>query len=277
MKYDQRGLFDFIKRPTSERPSMLAYPNLSMGEFESEIFLSKQPNHWPQQKNEARTDLVVSRDEEVSERNKKEPGRQVFEIKGCMACHGKNGTAPHYLGLARFQQQHIFEYANGGAQSNDSKPRRMPTIALNVIESVQVHTWLSAEKSRVSKQIDKEVEQLSLPKRKMSEAEERALSSFLFTGSFVRDASCVHCHSTLPRAKAIFDGTGSGLKTLIRRTGGREFWKRIATRSLEEEFGIVALRPGMPMAAKALDKTLIEAIGSWVNQGCRSDTEMLCK
>ncbi|HYX33979.1 MAG TPA: hypothetical protein VE954_12760, partial [Oligoflexus sp.] len=57
----------------------------------------------------------------------------------------------------------------------------------------------------------------------------------------------------------------------------RELWRRLEIRALEEDAGLGAQKPGMPMTGPALPKPMRDMFLTWIQGGCPlANEEKLC-
>lgn len=96
--------------------------------------------------------------------------------------------------------------------------------------------------------------------------------------NFWRDAGCVHCHGIEGRAKQHFDVSADGIERYIGQRRIAQLYFRLQTRTIEQQQGIGASMPGMPMTGAALPKPLINLIGRWIQNGCATEQgTLLCE
>lgn len=143
----------------------------------------------------------------------------------------------------------------------------MPVVPLSAEEASLLYRLFGEMRAEAERELDARVSRLKLEDMAAPTAPPPALLGYLW-GPFFRDASCVHCHATSPRAAGAFTADAEGLKAYLRRKSGKELWLRLETRALEAEHGLVAERPGMPMAGVELPLELRRVIARWVLDGC---------
>jgi mono/diheme cytochrome c family protein len=195
----------------------------------------------------------------------------------CAACHAGalpvSGRGP--ASLALYSADWIFAYANGQAQGL-TEPRQMPIVSVTREDAASLYQLLGELRAEQETALDERVRQLSLaatPQRAVPET----FVTYLW-GRFFRDATCVHCHATSPRAARAFRADAQGLKEYLERKSGEEFWRRLEIRALEAEAGLGADTPGMPMAGVELPAPLRQLIGAWVRAGCKApDGQSYCR
>ncbi|AGC44028.1 hypothetical protein MYSTI_02712 [Myxococcus stipitatus DSM 14675] len=267
-----RGLAAFLKRPStlsptegSRAPRMMAYPEL-LARDEKDI-----------------AKLLSVRSAAVGP----PPARLTHAEKAtaeslwtarCAACHsgpkplsGRDGVA---LGLYTPE----WTYAYSRAQPPYAHPdRRMPEVPLTLDEAKLLHRFFGELRQEKEREVDARVAALSLERSAVPVQVPRAMLAYLW-GPFFRDATCVHCHATSPRAAGAFTASAEGLKAYLRKKSGEEYWRRLETRALEAEHGLVAAKPGMPMAGLELPVELRRLIARWVVDGCKDpEGESWCR
>jgi len=254
---------DFLERPTnlspvqgSQAPRMMAYPSLSSKELKAAAtLLGVRP---PTQK-EAPTKMM---DEERRQADALWKAR-------CTACHGGprplSGRSGVALGL--YTAKWLHAYARGEVSSL-RKERAMPIVSLSPREAELLYRLFGEMRVEAERELDMRVSKLKLEDAAAPVAVPSALIGYLW-GPFFRDATCIHCHATSPRAAGAFTADAEGLKVYLRRKSGTEYWRRLETRALEAEHGLVAAQPGMPMAGVELPKELRAFIARWVVDGCK--------
>lgn len=144
----------------------------------------------------------------------------------------------------------------------------MPIVPLSSREAELLYRLFASMRAEAERELDERVSRLKLEEAAAPMSAPAALVSYLW-GPFFRDATCIHCHSTSPRAAAAFTASAEGLKTYLRNKSGAEYWRRLEIRALEAEHGLAAAQPGMPMAGVELPKELRALIARWVIDGCK--------
>jgi len=247
----------FLRRPASlgapgasRAPRMMAYPRLA----ESEL-------------NEIARGLGVARTATVSG----EVPEHIATLwrERCASCHDgpRPSSGRDAVALGLYTPEWIFAYANGETKGVRDT-RSMPVLPLSREDAQGLYRFLGAARGEAERALDARVARLELPRSGTAGGVPDAFVDYLF-GRFFRDATCVHCHSTSPRAAAAFRADADGLAEYLRRRSGREFWQRLEIRALEAEHGLVAAVPGMPMAGIELPVELRTLIARWVRDGCR--------
>jgi predicted CXXCH cytochrome family protein len=195
----------------------------------------------------------------------------------CAECHEgprpASGRSAVALGL--YAPEWIFAYANGKAAGVRGE-RNMPIVELSRDDAQGLYRFLGAARAEAERALDARVKELDLPRAGATEDVPDAFVGYLW-GGFFRDATCVHCHATSPRAAGAFRADPEGLKAYLRRKSGGEFWRRLEIRALEAEHGLVAAVPGMPMAGVELPAEVRNLVARWVRGGCRApDGQRFC-
>ncbi|WNG40820.1 hypothetical protein F0U61_49345 [Archangium violaceum] len=253
----------FLKRPSnlspqegSRAPRMMAYPSLQPKALKA---VAELLGVRPQAREKTPAKLSV------------EERRQADTLwtTRCFSCHGgprpvagRSGVA---LGL--YTAEWLRDYAAGKVRA-PREARTMPVVPLSTEEAKLLHRLFGEMRVEAERELDARVSRLKLEDMAVPTALPPALLSYLW-GPFFRDATCVHCHATSPRAASAFTADAEGLKAYLRRKSGEEFWRRLETRALEAEHGLVAARPGMPMAGVELPLELRRLVARWVLEGCK--------
>ncbi|MCY1044669.1 hypothetical protein OV208_25350 [Corallococcus sp. bb12-1] len=253
----------FLRRPGSlsskdggRAPRMMAYPALTPKALRSVAALLA-----------VREPLREEAPAKLTEPEKK--AADALWTARCGSCHGGTkpmaGRGPVALGLHTAQWLHA--YAKGQA-SVPGRARLMPVVELSLDDAKLLYRWFGAARTEAEGALDAGVARLKLEAAAVPQAVPPAFIPYLW-GSFFRDATCVHCHATSPRAAGAFKADAEGLKAYLGRKSGEEFWRRLETRSLEAEHGLVAAKPGMPMAGTELPAQVRGLIARWVLEGCK--------
>ncbi|EPX59895.1 hypothetical protein D187_002639 [Cystobacter fuscus DSM 2262] len=253
----------FLKRPShlsaqdgSRAPRMMAYPSLQPKALKAVAHLLgvRQPA-----RESAPAKLTVAERRQAD----------TLWTTRCFSCHGgprpvagRSGVA---LGL--YTAEWLRDYA-GGKVLSPRQARTMPVVPLSTEEARLLYRLFGEMRAEAERELDARVSRLKLEEAAVPRALPPALLGYLW-GPFFRDATCVHCHATSPRAASAFTADAEGLKAYLRRKSGEEFWLRLETRALESEHGLVAARPGMPMAGVELPSELRRIIARWVLEGCK--------
>ena len=263
-RMSQERLAAFLKRPStlsfkpgSRAPRMMAYPSLGPAELSAvaKLFGVKP----------ASSKTVVAPLTEPERRQ-----AETLWTTRCVACHGGEQPVAGRTGvsLGLYTPEWLSAYARGKVRSPSKQPRTMPVVALSLEEARLLHRLFGERRMEAERALDERVSQLKLEAAAAPAGVPAPFVDYLW-GRFFREATCVHCHATSPRAASAFTATAEGLKDYLRRRSGQEFWLRLETRALEDEHGLVAARPGMPMAGGVLPKELRALIARWVLDGCK--------
>lgn len=253
----------FLKRPSnlsrkegSRAPRMMAYPSLPPKALKAVAHLVgvRQPGR-------EKTPAKLT----VEERRRAD----ALWTTRCFICHGgpkpMSGRSGVALGL--YTAEWLQDYAAGKVHS-PREARTMPVVPLSTDEAKLLYRLFGDMRAEAERELDARVSRLKLEDMAVPTALPPALLGYLW-GPFFRDATCVHCHATSPRAASAFTADAEGLKAYLRRKSGEEFWRRLETRALEAEHGLVAATPGMPMAGVELPLELRRFIARWVLEGCK--------
>ncbi|MET0404929.1 MAG: hypothetical protein ABW123_21110 [Cystobacter sp.] len=253
----------FLKRPSnlspkdgSRAPRMMAYPGLQPRALKAvaDLLGVKQP----------------ARPRAATPLSKEERGQALtLWTTRCFTCHGGakpvSGRTGVTLGL--YTEEWLREYAGGKVRS-PRDVRTMPVVPLDAHEARLLYRLFGEMRAEAESALDARASRLKLEDAASPMAVPPALVGYLW-GPFFRDATCVHCHATSPRAASAFTADAEGLKVYLRRKSGEEFWRRLELRALEAEHGLVAAQPGMPMAGIELPQELRRLIARWVLDGCK--------
>jgi hypothetical protein len=172
------------------------------------------------------------------------------------------------MALALYTADWIEAYANGKVGGIHPE-RKMPVFSLSRSDAEGLFHLFGAMRTEAERALDSRVSQLKIEDTGPVGQMPDAFVSYLW-GRFFRDATCVHCHTTNSRAGRAFQADAAGLQAYLQRKSGAEFWRRLETRALEAEQGLVAASPGMPMAGVELPAEARKLIGRWVRDGCRA-------
>jgi mono/diheme cytochrome c family protein len=249
------GLAGFLRRPAgisfsegNRAPRMMAYPTLSARDLKAIGALFKVGPGRVMPASAAK-------------------GERVWAER-CAACH--SGPRPlsgrGAAALTMFTPQWMHAYAAGTATGVRAEERKMPTVPLTLSESADIAAWLKEERARQEKALDEKVAQLRIDDVPAG-AVPPGFVTYLW-GRFFRDATCVHCHSTSPRAAKAFTADAEGLAEYLKRKPGSELWRRLELRAHEAAASLGAREPGMPMAGAELPREVRDLIGRWAKAGC---------
>jgi mono/diheme cytochrome c family protein len=263
----------FLRRPTSlsphegsRAPRMMAYPELAPKGLSSVAALLSV--RLPPR---GKAPAALSAPEKQS--------AEALWTARCGSCHGgarpMAGRGPVALGL--YTPEWLQAYAKGRAQAPGHE-RRMPVVDLSLDEATLLYRWFGEARGAAEAALDADVSRLKLEAAAATAPTvPPAFIPFLF-GPFFRQATCVHCHATSPRAAGAFTADASGLAAYVGKKGGEAFWRRLETRALEARHGLVAAKPGMPMAGVELPEQVRGLIARWVLEGCKDpEGKSLCR
>jgi hypothetical protein len=260
----------FLRRPAnlspmegSRAPRMMAYPALRSQDLQ-QVGALMGINTWASVPEEGKDDPQEAQRIE-----------QLWTLR-CASCHGGDRPVSGRSGVALglYTPEWIYAYANG-KEASGRQDRRMPVLALSREDALRLYRFLGAMRTEAEQALDTRVARLELPGSKAEDVPD-AFVTYLWD-RFFRDATCVHCHATSPRAASAFRADAQGLKEYLRRKSGQDFWRRLEIRQLEAEHGLVASTPGMPMAGVELPAEVRKLVGQWVRAGCRApDGQRYC-
>ncbi|MBZ4397172.1 MULTISPECIES: hypothetical protein [unclassified Myxococcus] len=261
-----RGLAAFLRRPStlsqkegSRAPRMMAYPALRPGDVQdiAALLAVRLPAK------EAPLARLTPHER---------PAADALWKARCAACHtgprplsGRDGVS---LGL--YTPEWTYEYCREPSP-HARQGRQMPEVPLTLDEAKLLHRLFDEQRREKERELDARVTGLAVKQAAAPGPVPPTMLAYLW-GPFFRDATCVHCHATSPRAASAFTADAQGLKTYLKKKSGEEFWRRLETRALEAEHGLVAASPGMPMAGVELPPELRALVARWVVDGCK-DTE----
>jgi mono/diheme cytochrome c family protein len=262
-RISQERLAAFLKRPSSlsfkpgsRAPRMMAYPALPSREASAVAALFGVK---PTPRKAALPALKAPERREA----------EALWMARCAACHGGEqplaGRSGVTLGL--YTPEWLQAYARGKVRAPQGE-RTMPVVELSLEEARLLYRLFGEMRAEAERKLDDRVSRLKLAAAAAPSEVPAAFVNYLW-GAFLRDASCVHCHTTSPRAASAFTANAEGLKAYLRRRSGQEFWLRLETRALEDEHGLVAAQPGMPMAGGVLPQEIRGLIARWVLEGCK--------
>jgi len=263
----------FLKRPSTlshtggqRAPRMMAYPDLTAQEArEAGRVLGIR---------QARVSAPATR---LSPQERKQA--ETLWATRCVACHGGEqllaGRTAVTLGI--YTPEWLQAYAANKVSSPTGGERAMPEVPLDLKEARLLYRLFGELRVEAEREVDTAVEKLRLDAAPLPAQVSPDFIRHLW-GSFLREATCVHCHATSPRAARAFTATEDGLRRYLREQGGAKFWSRLATRRVEARHGLVAEKPGMPMAGAPLSDETLSLIARWVLDGCRDPNgQRACK
>lgn len=242
----EQNLINFLRRPHGHcsssggcsAPLMMAYPSLK----KANAFNSDNPDN----------------------RKHSAQGASLFQSK-CSGCHASSDLSRYNpTAMSFFSADWIYQYAN---QKINKKDRQMPKVEISKEESKYLHAYFQTVR------IEKEAEVDALAKKYIANFQNKnttlpkAEINYMWQ-KFWRDGSCVHCHSIGGRATEKFDTSTQGIVTWLKHNDPQQLVDRLITRHAEQQVGIGAEKPGMPMTGKPLSFTAITLMATWINMGC---------
>lgn len=263
-RYDRDRLVQFLRRPArtsvverSAAPKMVAFPKMNR-----QSLAALQP--------EFHFAVHSQIDKDQLKGSEVERGRSIWLGK-CQACHAQknpvSGRTPASMSV--FSSTWIHEYAN--ATSSFRSDRAMPRIPLSRSESRALFIFFGAERRRIEHLVDQRVKTLDLVSQVSLEKEVAPQFAKFMWSRFLRDATCVHCHATSPRAAKAFTADADGLRWYLKNRDPSELWRRLEIRAIEAEHGLGAEAPGMPMAGEPIAQPIRDAVGRWILAGCKDE------
>ncbi|PUA29172.1 MAG: hypothetical protein B0W54_00765 [Cellvibrio sp. 79] len=244
---DEKNLTNFLRRPhgycaasgVCSAPLMMAYPSLK----KTHSFDTNNPN----------------------DRKHSKLGKSLFQNK-CSGCHASSDPSRYNpAAMSLFSADWIYRYANN--QNITKENRNMPQVAITKDESQYLHAYFQ------SIRIEKEAEVDTLAKKYIANFQNKNTTlpvseiNYMWQ-KFWRDGSCVHCHSIGGRATEKFDTSTQGIVTWLKNNDPQQLVNRLLIRHAEQQVGIGAEQPGMPMTGKPLSFTAITVLATWINMGC---------
>lgn len=242
----EQNLINFLRRPHGHcstnagcsAPLMMAYPSLK----KANVFNSDNPD----------------------DRKHREQGKSLFQNK-CSGCHASSDLSRYNpTAMSLFSADWIYQYAN---QKINKKNRQMPRVEISREESKSLHAYFQSFRT------EKEAEVDALAKKYIANFQNKNATlpvseiNYMWQ-KFWRDGSCVHCHSIGGRATEKFDTSTQGIVTWLKNNDPQQLVDRLITRHAEQQVGIGAEKPGMPMTGKPLSFTAITILATWINMGC---------
>ncbi len=197
-------------------------------------------------------------------REHSELGKSLFQSK-CASCHAASDISRYNpTAMSLFSADWIYQYANRHIQKEN---RQMPKVSVTQADSNYLHAYFQSVRT------EKEAEVDALAKKYIANFQNKnttlptAEINYMWQ-KFWRDGSCVHCHSIGGRATAKFDTSTQGIVTWLKNNDPQQLVDRLITRHAEQQVGIGAEKPGMPMTGKPLSFTAITILATWINMGC---------
>lgn len=247
LRTTEQNLINFLRRPHGQcsadgvcsAPLMMAYPGL---------------------KKSYAYDTSNSGD-----KNNNEPGKHIFNSK-CISCHASSDIS-HYniAAMSLFSADWIYQYANN--QGIKKENRRMPAITITKDESKKLFSYFQSVRLEKENAVD------ALAKHYIANFQNKNTTLPLpqinyMWDRFWRDGTCVHCHSIGGRATEKFDTSTEGIVAWLKKNNPKMLVNRLLTRHAEQQVGMGAESPGMPMTGKPLSFTAITVLATWIDMGC---------
>ncbi|HSC66934.1 MAG TPA: hypothetical protein VLC79_04540 [Cellvibrio sp.] len=247
LRTTQPNLTNFLRRPhgrcaadgVCSPPLMMVYPSLKKA-------------------------IVFDANNPVDKKNS-EIGHKIFNEK-CSACHassdvsGYNATA-----MSLFSAEWIYQYANN--RNVEKANRQMPQVNISKTDSKKLYAYFQSVRAEKEAAVD------FLAKKYIANFQNKNTSlpvsqiNYMWQ-KFWRDGSCVHCHSIGGRATEKFNTSTEGLVAWLKNNNPRILVDRLIIRHAEQQVGIGAEAPGMPMTGKPLSFTAITILATWIDMGC---------
>lgn len=247
-KYHAQSLVNFLRRPSASCSegecraiSMMAYPAISLADIKAlSIEVSSES---------------ISQDQRVVKK-----GELLYE-QACAACHGlKGGVAQASMSL--YAKEYLLQYQHSG--------KSHVSYRLSQNQAAALQAYFTHSRNKLEEQVDSKltaIEQqwLQIPNSPLNRSERQ----YVWKGIW-RDGGCVHCHGIKGRAKQRFDTSSIGLTEYLKKGNGKSLYYRLKIRQAEQDVGIGASVPGMPMTGAALHPKIIELVGRWIKSGCNN-------
>jgi cytochrome c2 len=185
-------------------------------------------------------------------------GQQLFNAQ-CKSCHQHSNTSGYNsVALSLFAADWLQQYQHKAGNN----------YQLSAEESADLTAFFNNERSQKQQQLDKAVGALGSSWQHLKARQLAPPEIAYLWQHFWRDANCVHCHGIEGRAKNKFDTSEQGIKSYLKAGKGAQLYYRLKIRQLEQQHGIGAAVPGMPMTGAALPDPFINLVGGWLKAGC---------
>lgn len=251
----------------SEPISMPAYPTLNGEQLET-ILISL----YPEQKNSY---LHKRQENKVTVQSIPKVNAPEAWTKHCQACHVENAfsAAPvSAMNLSLYSTDWIYAYARGEVNHHRLATRTMPVFSISRNDAKAIKNYLLGMRQNTLVEVDSRIAAIQFSVPVVAEQKKNPMSKMLahyIWNNFFLDAGCVHCHAAEGRAKQALDlSSNQAFRLWLHNNDPYELWRRLETRQHEQDLGIGASVPGMPMATSALPKEARNVIGLWVESGC---------
>ncbi len=185
-------------------------------------------------------------------------GQQLFAAN-CAGCHQhSNNSGYNSEALSLFARDWIAQYQHKAGNSYQMSP----------LESADLVAFFNNERNSKQQKLDQAVANLGLSWQQLKARQLAEPEIAYLWQHFWRDANCVHCHGIEGRAKDKFDTSEAGIKRYFKAGKGAQLYYRLKIRQLEQQHGMGASVPGMPMTGAALPDPFINLVGGWLKAGC---------
>lgn len=223
-------------RAVCTAPAMMAYPSLSATDLQHfQSFIGSQPD-----------------------KGNSNQGKQLFAAN-CDGCHQhSNKSGYNTVALSLFASDWLRQYQHKAGNK----------YQLSAEESSDLTAFFNNERSNKQQQLDKAVGELGASWQQLKARQPAPPEIAYLWQHFWRDANCVHCHGIEGRAKDKFETSEQGIKRYLKAGKGAQLYYRLKIRQLEQQHGIGAAVPGMPMTGAALPDPFINLVGGWLKAGC---------
>lgn len=247
LRTTEQNLENFLRRPHGHcstdgicsAPLMMAYPSLK----KTRVFNINNPED---KKNSA-------------------IGSHLFNSK-CSSCHASSDISGYNItAMSLFSADWIYRYANN--QSIKKRNRRMPILAITQDDSKNLYAYFQSVRAEKEAAVDALAKQYIAKFQNKNTTLPISEINYMWQ-KFWRDGSCVHCHSIGGRATEKFDTSIQGIVSWLKNNNPNILVDRLIIRHAEQQIGIGAETPGMPMTGKPLSFTAITLLATWINMGC---------
>jgi hypothetical protein len=144
----------------------------------------------------------------------------------------------------------------------------MPIFAINRATAEGLYELFGRERARREAALDLEVDGLARTAMESPPVQRSASELGAAAVRVLRTGKCVHCHTGNVRPRRAFEATLAGLGRYVGKHGGLALWERLETRVLEDQAGLSAARPGMPMTSRPLPDDVRSLLLTWAHAGC---------
>lgn len=245
-RFDASALLQFLQRPHGrchgagcQAPAMMAYPALTAADLKS----------WQQN---------VSKSSPAGQARR---GGILFSQQ-CAKCHDGRQAPYDVSELSLFSASWLQNYWHKPAATAGFRAE------LSMQDSADLLAFFRGARQQRQQQLDQQMTAVDSSWRQLTATPVSEANIRYLWQHFWRDANCVHCHGIEGRARQRFDVSDAGLRTYLQQGHAKQLFYRLKIRQLEQQYGIGAAVPGMPMSGAALPDPVIHLLGRWMKQGC---------